>query len=99
MPDCGLPKFQLIPLSATGAVREAPGVVVGIEIADVANDCTVALDDSTAGGGTTLLTITSAAEQGGKFRDYTKTGGIIFATGIYATITSAGTPWVGVWIA
>jgi hypothetical protein len=99
MADRGLPRYQLIPITATGAVREAPGMVVAIEIADVADDCTVALDDSTAGGGTTLLTVTSAAEQGGKFRDYSRTGGIIFGTGIYATVTSGGSPWIGVWVA
>ena len=99
MTDIGMPKYHLVPIAATGAVKLAPGSVMAIEVADVGNDCTVALDDSTAGGGTTLITVTSAQEQGGKFRDYSEMGGIICGTGIYATVTSAGTPWVGVWIA
>jgi len=71
---------------------------MAVEVANVANATTVVFDDSTAGGGTDMLGITSAATTGGVFRDYSELGGIIFGTGIYATVTGASS-WIGVWVA
>jgi len=93
-----LPQYKLAPLASTGALQTAGGILMAVEIANVANAVTVVLNDSDDGTGTDILTLTSAATMGGKFFDFTSIGGIIFANGIYATITGASS-WIGFWTA
>ena len=83
-------KYQLRTATETGLIRTGSGMLMAIEIADVDEDHTVILNDSTDGGGSDILKVTSAEEAGGKFMDFSRLGGIQFSTGIYATITSAG---------
>jgi hypothetical protein len=93
----GLPNYQLKALTGDGAVTAVPCRIMAIEIADVAQDCTVELTDDANGAGTNVLVVTCAAEQGGTFRDYTNLGGVIFPTKCYCDLTNADAVyfWVG----
>jgi len=92
-----VPQYHLESKTETALVWTGSCILMAIEIADVDEDHTSVLNDSTDGGGTDILKVTSAAESGGKFMDFSKLGGIKFATGIYATITGTGQEFY--WIA
>jgi len=85
----GVPLYKLIPLTGDGAVTTVPCTIMAIEIADVAQDCTVELTNDANGAGTNVLVVTCAAEEGGCFRDYTNLGGIAFSSKCYCDLTNA----------
>ena len=84
MPRSAIPKY----LTATGAVKAAPGFVHAISLAGGAAAAgTVILDDSTAGSGTAKWKMAAPAGGGDSV---TFDPPIAFAVGIYATLAGEG---------
>jgi hypothetical protein len=76
-------------LSATGAIKAAPGRLIAVLVTAAAAAASWAIENSTAGSGTTLTTV-SAPIGGSVFVDLSPLGGMEFTTGIYATLAGEG---------
>ena len=76
-------------IAADGAVSAVPGRIWAIELAAGSDASKVELTNDADGGGTNVVVVNTAANQG-VFRDYVELGGIAFSSKCYCDITGTG---------
>jgi hypothetical protein len=79
---------RLVNISATGKVVDGPLFLKSIVVTGGSNLASVAVEDSTAGGGTTLIALASAAGTSAAWHSADRRG-VFFSKAIYATVSGA----------